>query len=139
MQTPCQQLSLFLEWDMYFSNINAISENLYCEFCNFMIFRLPSMITPCQQLTPFLARYSLVIEFIFNHNVIFNFQATIYEDSPTAGQGSFVHPTYSTLPPTATNPLTLIGMKEGTFHPLSNLEQILSIDLLNKISKLFWR
>ena len=73
-------------------------------------------------MTPFLARCPLALEFTFNHNVIFNFQATIYEDSPTAGQGSFVHPTHSTLPPTATNPLTLIGMKEGTFHPLSNLE-----------------
>jgi hypothetical protein len=34
--------------------------------------------------------------------------------------------------------LTLIGMREGTFHPLSFLDQILSAKFLSKISKLFW-
>ena len=34
--------------------------------------------------------------------------------------------------------LTLIGMREGTFHPLSFLDQILSAEFLSNISKLFW-
>ena len=33
--------------------------------------------------------------------------------------------------------LTLIGMREGTFHPLPFLDQILSADFLSKLSKLF--
>jgi hypothetical protein len=35
--------------------------------------------------------------------------------------------------------LTLIGMREGTIHPLSFLDQILSAEFISKISKLFWR
>ena len=35
--------------------------------------------------------------------------------------------------------LTLIGMREGTFQPLSFLDQILSAEFISKISKLFWR
>ena len=35
--------------------------------------------------------------------------------------------------------LTLIGMRQGTFHPLSFLDQTLSAEFLPKISKLFWR
>ena len=35
--------------------------------------------------------------------------------------------------------LTLIGMRRGTFHPLSILDQTLSAEFLPKISKLFWR
>ena len=35
--------------------------------------------------------------------------------------------------------LTLIGMREVTFHPLSFLDQILSAEYLSEISKLFWR
>ena len=34
--------------------------------------------------------------------------------------------------------LTLISMREGTFHPLSFLYQILSAEFLSKISKLVW-
>ena len=34
------------------------------------------------------------------------------------------------------NLLTLIGMREGTFHPLSFLDKILSADFLSKIPKL---
>ena len=33
--------------------------------------------------------------------------------------------------------LTLIGMRQGTFHPLSFLDQILSAEFLSKISKVF--
>ena len=33
--------------------------------------------------------------------------------------------------------LILSGMREGTFHPLSFLDQILSVKFLSKISKLF--
>ena len=35
--------------------------------------------------------------------------------------------------------LTLIGMREGTFQPLSFLDQILSAEFISKISKLFWK
>ena len=35
--------------------------------------------------------------------------------------------------------LTLIGMREGTFHPLSFLDQILLAETLSKNFKLFWR
>ena len=35
--------------------------------------------------------------------------------------------------------LTLIGMRQGTFHPLSFLDRTLSADFLPKISELFWR
>ena len=35
--------------------------------------------------------------------------------------------------------LTLIGTREGTFHPLSFLDQILSAEYFSEISKLFWR
>jgi hypothetical protein len=35
--------------------------------------------------------------------------------------------------------LTLIGMREGTFHPLSFMDQILSAEFSSKFSKLFWR
>ena len=35
--------------------------------------------------------------------------------------------------------LTLIGMRQGTFTPLSFLDWILSAEFLSKISKLFWR
>ena len=34
--------------------------------------------------------------------------------------------------------LNLIGMKKGTFHPLFFFDQILSAELISKISKLFW-
>ena len=35
--------------------------------------------------------------------------------------------------------LTLIGMRQGTFHPLSFLDQTLSAEILPKNFKLFWR
>ena len=35
--------------------------------------------------------------------------------------------------------LTLIGMRQGTFHPPSFLDQTLSAEFLPKISKLFWK
>ena len=35
--------------------------------------------------------------------------------------------------------LTLIGMRVGTFQPLSFLDQILSAEFISKISKLFWK
>ena len=35
--------------------------------------------------------------------------------------------------------LTLIGTREGTFHPLSFLDEILSAEFLSQISEFFWR
>ena len=35
--------------------------------------------------------------------------------------------------------LTLNGMRQGTFYPLSFLDQTLSAEFLPKMSKLFWR
>jgi hypothetical protein len=35
--------------------------------------------------------------------------------------------------------LTLIGTREGTFHPLSFLDQDLLAEFLSKNLKLFWR
>ena len=55
------------------------------------------------------------------------------------GKGSFFNYIDKNVAHLSFSRLTLIGMRKGTFLPLSFLECILSAEFLSDISKLFWR